>query len=457
MGPGNGARRVELLLRAGVAFCFIGHGVFGILRKPEWLAYFSLFRIPPDIAFQLMPVIGAVDIAVGILAIVYPARAVFLYAAFWALWTAALRPLAGEGVAEMLERAGNYGVPLALLAWVGLRGSAADWLRRVTAAEYPPDRLPVVFRVCQWTTALLLTGHGVLALTGKPLLAGHLAAVRIPHELLPALGVFELALAALCIARPAASLFMGIAAWKLATELLFPLGGAPVWEFIERGGSYVAPTVAALLCARSSVIVPATLRPAGLARTSAVLGVCLLGAAFVTPASAQGPRLQSLAEDLITQLRGGGYVLACRHGITNHEPERNGPSDPLLVRPLNGAGEAQMRAAGEALRALGIAFSDVRTSAYLRTRRSAALMFGGEVVDSALYGSDTDAALRVLLGRPVRGGGNRALVTHQALLRRVLGMGRVIEEGDCIVVRPNGSSFELVAHVPAEAWQRPRR
>jgi len=30
-------------------------------------------------------------------------------------------------------------------------------------------------------------------------------------------------------------------AWKLATEAFRPLAGEPIWEFIERGGSYGAP------------------------------------------------------------------------------------------------------------------------------------------------------------------------------------------------------------------------
>jgi hypothetical protein len=42
-----------------------------------------------------------------------------------------------------------------------------------------------------------------------------------------------------------------VAAWKLATESLFVVAGAPVWEFVERAGSYVAPiALAALMMTR---------------------------------------------------------------------------------------------------------------------------------------------------------------------------------------------------------------
>jgi hypothetical protein len=36
-------------------------------------------------------------------------------------------------------------------------------------------------------------------------------------------------------------------AWKLGTEALRPLAGEPIWEFIERGGSYGAPLALAWL------------------------------------------------------------------------------------------------------------------------------------------------------------------------------------------------------------------
>src|SRR5688500_3389223 len=97
---------VPLLLRIGVAACFIGHGAFGLLQKREWLVYFELMNIPEWAALQLMPLIGTIDITIGVLALVMPCRALFAYAAGWCLMTAALRPLAGQGIAEMIERAG---------------------------------------------------------------------------------------------------------------------------------------------------------------------------------------------------------------------------------------------------------------------------------------------------------------------------------------------------------------
>src|SRR5687767_917512 len=70
------------ILRVGVAWCFVGHGAFGVWRggKAEWLAYFQIFGIPDAVAWRLMPLIGALDISIGLLTLVYPLRAPLVWA-----------------------------------------------------------------------------------------------------------------------------------------------------------------------------------------------------------------------------------------------------------------------------------------------------------------------------------------------------------------------------------------
>jgi hypothetical protein len=55
------------ILRVAVTACFVGHGVFGIITKAAWVPYFSIFGIPEAWAWKLMPMVGAVDISVGVL------------------------------------------------------------------------------------------------------------------------------------------------------------------------------------------------------------------------------------------------------------------------------------------------------------------------------------------------------------------------------------------------------
>jgi hypothetical protein len=91
-----------------------GHGAFGIITKAAWLACFAILGIPEAWAWRLMPIVGTVDITVGVLTLFHPVRAMVLYMAFWGFQTAVLRPLAGQGVWELLEQGGSYGAPLAL-------------------------------------------------------------------------------------------------------------------------------------------------------------------------------------------------------------------------------------------------------------------------------------------------------------------------------------------------------
>jgi len=238
-------RYAHWCLRIGAAACFIGHGVFGIITKEAWVAYFAVVGIPRDAAFALMPVVGTVDIAMGVAVLVSPRPIVLLYMVVWALWTALLRPLAGETPFETMERAGNYGVPLALLLLVGWPRTWREWFRPSTGSSADAA---TIARVLQWTTTVLLFGHGGLAaVTGKPLFATHYAALGLPGSLAPVIGWTEMAVALVVIIWPGPGLLIGIAVWKIATEALFPIAGAHIWEFIERGGSYTAPLALALL------------------------------------------------------------------------------------------------------------------------------------------------------------------------------------------------------------------
>jgi len=260
------SHRLVWLLRIAAAMCFIGHGAFGIITKAGWVPYFGVVGIPEAWAWKLMPVVGTMDIAMGIMALVLPNRWLWAWMSFWAVWTALLRPFSGDSIWETVERAGNYGVPLALL----LLAFGKPW--------------PSAVKALRWAAVLLLAGHGMLAWNGKAMLLGHW------HALLPmadalqftrATGAVELMLAFLIVLEPTATLGFAACAWKVATEALFIVAGAPVWEFIERGGSYFAPLVMGLWLLRmkrETIGTHSLLKPATLAVVLAALGSASLHA-----------------------------------------------------------------------------------------------------------------------------------------------------------------------------------
>ena len=100
-------KNIYYTLRFASAMCFIGHGCFGIITKSIWCNYFAVFGIGHDRAYQLMPVVGTVDILMGISLLLYPTRAVLGWLVIWGTLTAMCRPMSGEPFAEFIERTGN--------------------------------------------------------------------------------------------------------------------------------------------------------------------------------------------------------------------------------------------------------------------------------------------------------------------------------------------------------------
>lgn len=255
--------KLHWLFRLGVVMEFVGHGACGVHTKAGWLPFFKVFAIPEPLAYSLMPWVGWMDITLGLTTLLAPKRAVLLYMAVWGCFTALLRPAAGQGGWEFIERAYNYGVPLIFLLLHGIPNDRRGWFETLK----PTATLPLSVeqgRTLNWVlrsiVALMLIGHGGFGamLPKKNLLDFYQAAgfgsLGLPLESIRAgIGFFEigLALAALFVKRP--SFFIGVCLWKLASESLYLVAGADLacWEIIERGGSYVAPL--AIVCFLSTL------------------------------------------------------------------------------------------------------------------------------------------------------------------------------------------------------------
>ncbi|MBI4159778.1 DoxX family membrane protein [Candidatus Wolfebacteria bacterium] len=121
---------VEWVLRISVAGEFIGHGVFALQGKKDWVGWFAQFGVAdPGMATQLLFLIGAMDIALAIFILIKPVRVVLLWMVFWGFWTALMRPIVGMPVWDFVERSANWGAPLALLLMVGWPRSVRELFR----------------------------------------------------------------------------------------------------------------------------------------------------------------------------------------------------------------------------------------------------------------------------------------------------------------------------------------
>lgn len=241
--------KLFFIFRIAIGMCFIGHGAFGIITKQVWCNYFGVFGIGPDMAYDLMPVVGSLDILMGVLMLVYPMRIVPGWLVFWGLFTALLRPLSGEHFAEFIERAGNYGVPFALLLLISKEKFATYWFSKIKSNFKADEDVFKKVSVClRITVFLLLAGHGWLNLILKPGLLSQYSSIGITNPVFTAqiIGILEILAALFILIRPVPRILIILLLWKVTSELLYPI--YPFYEWVERGGSYAAILALWLIC-----------------------------------------------------------------------------------------------------------------------------------------------------------------------------------------------------------------
>ncbi|MDG1139600.1 MAG: hypothetical protein P8N49_08810 [Opitutales bacterium] len=280
-GPHSGNKKtlqtqLHWTLRITAALCFIGHGTWGLITKSGWLPFFMSQGIEPDIAWKLQPFIGAFDILMAILLLKGSSRAILIWMFLWALWTAALRPLAGnlekvqvDGVWvvqlatdsmrvakmqtwEFWERAGNWGPPFMLLIMGGTFAlTRKDLLSAYNEPEIKESTIDTIFFLCKCCLTLLLLGHaGFGFAVEKQMLINHWQSIGVAAdvEFITKVGYAEFALGVLIFVAPIRSLIFLALVWKIFTEFLYVpadtvsgMGLVNIFEWIERWGDYGIP------------------------------------------------------------------------------------------------------------------------------------------------------------------------------------------------------------------------
>jgi hypothetical protein len=240
MVQSNQTKNIYYTLRIACVMCFIGHGAFGIITKPVWCNYFAVFGISQEIAYTLMPYVGVMDICMGLIILFYPLRVAVGWLVVWGTITALMRPLSGEPFAEFIERAGNYGAPLALLLLTNSKEN--KWFKPITLQQIQLNETTIKrVKIClRLVVFLLFVGHGWLNIIEKKALLdvyktlGFSNTANVAHII----GSLEILAAISVLIRPIASVLLIFFVWKIISELFYPHW--EIFEFIERGGSYGA-------------------------------------------------------------------------------------------------------------------------------------------------------------------------------------------------------------------------
>lgn len=263
-------------LRITAALCFIGHGAWGVITKSGWLPFFASQGIEPEIAWKMQPLIGLFDILMGLLLLWKPTRVVLIWMFLWALWTAILRPLAGNlekvevdgewivqladdsmRVAKMQtwefwERAGNWGPPFMLLVMGGAFAMRhKDLMEEYQDPKIKDSTIDTIFFLCKLCLCLLLIGHaGFGFAVEKQMLIDHWQSIGVNADItfIRQVGYAEFALGIMIFVAPVRALVLFALAWKLFTEFLYVpadtvtgKGFINIFEWIERWGDYGIP------------------------------------------------------------------------------------------------------------------------------------------------------------------------------------------------------------------------
>ena len=170
-------------------------------------------------------------------------------------------------------------------------------------------------------------------------------------------------------------------------------------------------------------------------------------------------------QQLINELKKGGYVIYFRHGDTSNTGEKDVEDKDLgncaIQRNLSDEGRVQTKAIGAAFRKLQIPISQVYASPYCRCVDTAKNIFGKVQKSSALHfaihldnaqrGNATTQLLGLLGTRP-QPGTNTALISHTANLQEAVGIWPK-PEGVAHIFKPDdGGQFSYVGVMPPEAW-----
>lgn len=198
----------------------------------------------------------------------------------------------------------------------------------------------------------------------------------------------------------------------------------------------------------------------------------LLATLSAVPAVGADNPAPAFTEKLVTQalldkLRGGGYVLYMRHGLTDTSRPDRVPevdlNDCSTQRPLTEAGRQLAARVGAAIRQARIPVGEVVVSPLCRTKESAQAAFGDKfrVDNNLMYTANLTSgqkksmltATRTLLSAPSPIDSNRVIVAHAPNLMDLMGY-FVKPEATVAVFRPLGEQgYEYLGSIPPDRWQ----
>ncbi len=187
------------------------------------------------------------------------------------------------------------------------------------------------------------------------------------------------------------------------------------------------------------------------------------GCATTDEGPLRGDALFTNADQLVSKLQKGGYVIYFRHAMTDWEQrdsDRNNLENCKTQRKLSQRGRAQAKSIGEAFKALNIPIAVVYSSPYCRCIDTAKLAFDDVSVTFDLKGlaetgrQESERRVNVLknmLATTPPAGRNTILISHADNILKAADFS--VNEGDAVVFKPlETEGFKLLAYITSEQW-----
>lgn len=164
--------------------------------------------------------------------------------------------------------------------------------------------------------------------------------------------------------------------------------------------------------------------------------------------------------EIVREMREDGLVYMYRHMTTDWDQKDPGPAPECFPgRNLSYEGRQQGITIGKHSRALGIDVTEVLASPVCRCWETAFLIYG--TYEKVAYwgsggGASNDAGRRADLSRLVLPAGtSRAIATHDAVILTLIDFTSAeVMEGDAVIIRPLGDTFEVIGHFCSDTWER---
>ncbi len=170
------------------------------------------------------------------------------------------------------------------------------------------------------------------------------------------------------------------------------------------------------------------------------------------------PSMAWARQDILDALKLGGHVIYFRHGATTRSGIDRIEWPRERQRLLSDLGIEQSRIIGEAFQRHAIPVGEVLASPFARCRDMAEIAFGRVEERMELLGllshdqgrDDRIAYLTQKLTSLPAANANRIIVSHTSNIQHVAN--GTLAEGEAVVLRPNGTGFEIRGTLMPEDW-----